>query len=725
MEFNKLRHLNEPNCHGNQSEAFNSYNCEKLPDQSEKLLEEYKGEMSNEFDTTLAPTAADNQHNDPEYGTKAISSCDSHSNAPIQREKWTRKMDFILSVAGGFVGLGNVWRFPYLCYKNGGGAFLIPYAIFLVLGGIPIFFLEVSLGQYMSEGGVTSWRLVPIGTGIGYASMVIVALLNIYYIVILAWSVFYLFQSFTLDLPWAKCDQYWNTPCCVETFSKTLAAANASSSNGSTAATVMATMAATTASTYNASYCNGTKTSPETEYWERRVLGLSTGLDDVGSIRWELALCLLLVWVICYFCIWKGVKSTGKVVYFTATFPFLMLIVLLIRGVTLPGAATGIKFYLTPDIDKLADPQVWIDAGTQIFFSFAICLGALVSLGSYNKFNNNCYKDCIVLSLVNSGTSFISGFAIFSVLGFMAEEQGVDVSMVAESGPGLAFIAYPKAISMMPVSTLWAILFFIMLLLLGLDSQFVETEGFITSFVDLFPNQLRRGYNREIFIAITCGVSYLIGLTMVTNGGMYVFQLFDYYAASGVCLLWVAFFESVAISWIYGAERMWDNITRMIGYRPIPIMKYIWTFGTPLLTTCTFLYAMIKFKPLVYNKTYVYPDWGTAIGWVLALSSMLVIPVYAIYRIATTEGDLFQRINKLITPNLRRSHEDYGVENKIYPNHLTKVFGSKVGRSVCHSGEQAYQVSLKSVSKEVELTSNHTDNSDPPSYDAVTGNTGF
>ncbi|TNN38349.1 Sodium- and chloride-dependent taurine transporter [Liparis tanakae] len=149
------------------------------------------------------------------------------------------------------------------------------------------------------------------------------------------------------------------------------------------------------------------------------------------------------------------------VVYITATFPFVMLIVLLIRGVTLPGASAGIKFYLYPDLERLKDPEVWIDAGTQIFFSYAICLGAMTSLGSYNKYKYNCY----------SGTSFISGFAIFSVLGFMAQEQGVDIADVAESGPGLAFIAYPKAVSMMPFPTVWAVLFFIMLLLLGLDSQ--------------------------------------------------------------------------------------------------------------------------------------------------------------------------------------------------------------------------------------------------------------
>merc|ERR1712136_644306 len=194
--------------------------------------------------------------------SSSMSNTTDDSLGPVPREKWARKMDFVLSVAGGFVGLGNVWRFPYLCYKNGGGAFLIPYSIFLILGGIPIFFLEVSLGQYMSEGGVTSWRMVPIGTGIGYASMVIVALLNIYYIVILAWAIFYLFQSFTTDtLPWAICDPDW--PCCF---------VNSTESNST--------------SYYDETLCNGTKTSPENEFWQKRVLGLSTGIDDVGGLRW-------------------------------------------------------------------------------------------------------------------------------------------------------------------------------------------------------------------------------------------------------------------------------------------------------------------------------------------------------------------------------------------------------------------------------------------------------
>uniref|UniRef100_A0A667Y5L7 Transporter n=1 Tax=Myripristis murdjan TaxID=586833 RepID=A0A667Y5L7_9TELE len=544
-----------------------------------------------------------------------------------QREKWASKLDFVLSVAGGFVGLGNVWRFPYLCYKNGGGAFLIPYFIFLFGGGLPVFFLEVALGQFTSEGGITCWeKLCPIFTGIGYASIVIVSLLNIYYIVILAWGLYYLFQCFQPELPWAKCKQPWNTERCVEdTYrkNKTL-------------------WLATNATNF---------TSPVTEFWERNVLGITSGIEEIGPIKWDLALCLLAVWIICFFCIWKGVKSTGKVVYITATFPFVMLIVLLVRGVTLPGATEGIKFYLYPDVARLKDPEVWIDAGTQIFFSYAICLGAMTSLGSYNKYKYNCYRDCMLLGALNSGTSFVSGFAIFSVLGFMAQEQGVDIADVAESGPGLAFIAYPKAVSMMPLPTFWAILFFIMLLLLGLDSQFVEVEGQITSLVDLYPSFLRKGYRREVFIAVICCISYLLGLTMVTKGGMYVFQLFDYYAASGVCLLWVAFFECIAVAWVYGADNFYDAIEDMIGYRPNPWMKWSWTIVTPFLCMGCFVFSLVKYKPLTYNKVYEYPDWSIGVGWTLALASMICIPMVVVIKIIQSDGPLIEELSYPLDPN--------------------------------------------------------------------------
>ncbi|CAM5174380.1 unnamed protein product [Eretmochelys imbricata] len=521
-------------------------------------------------------------------------------------------MDFMMSCVGFAVGLGNVWRFPYLCYKNGGGT---------------------SLGQFMKAGSINVWNIAPLFKGLGFASMVIVFYCNTYYIMVLAWGCYYLASSFADPLPWASCGHPWNSPACTESFPPPCTPGNRS--------------------------CEPEGRSPVLEFWENRVLHLSRGLEVPGAINWEVTLCLLGCWVLVYFCVWKGVKSTGKIVYFTATFPYVVLIVLLIRGALLPGAGAGILYYLKPDWSKLGSPQVWIDAGTQIFFSYAIGLGALTALGSYNRFNNDCYKDAIILALINSGTSFFAGFVVFSILGFMAAEQGVDISRVAESGPGLAFIAYPRAVTLMPVAPLWAALFFIMLLLLGLDSQFVGVEGFITGILDLLPASCSFRFQREVTVALSCTLCFFIDLSMVTEGGMYVFQLFDYYSASGTTLLWQAFWECVVIGWVYGADRFMDDIACMIGYRPFPWMKWCWMVLTPLICLGIFLFNVAYYKPLIYNQTYVYPWWGEAIGWAFALSSMLCLPLTALCKLLRAQGTLAERWQDLTQPVWGLHHLEY------------------------------------------------------------------
>ncbi|KAG8447809.1 hypothetical protein GDO86_015060 [Hymenochirus boettgeri] len=567
----------------------------------------------------------------------------STKEAVPERDTWTRQMDFIMSCVGFAVGLGNVWRFPYLCYKNGGGVFLIPYILIAILGGIPIFFLEIALGQFMKAGSIAVWNIAPLFQGIGFASVVIVFFCNTYYILILTWAVYYLVKSFTATLPWSHCNNTWNTLDCVEIFRHDDCSNN----------------------TGNSSFGNLTcdelsdKVSPITEFWERKVLRLSSGLDVMGSINWELLLCLIFCWLLVYFCVWKGVKSTGKIVYFTATFPYVVLLILLVRGAMLPGAHEGIMYYLKPDWSKLGTAQVWIDAGTQIFFSYAIGLGALTALGSYNRFNNDCYKDAFILALINSGTSFFAGFVVFSVLGFMANEQGVDISKVAESGPGLAFIAYPRAVSLMPVAPLWSALFFFMLLLLGLDSQFVGVEGFITAILDLLPARYYFRFQREVAVAICCVVMFLVDLSMLTEGGMYVFQLFDYYSASGMTLLWQTFWQCVVVAWVYGADRFMDDIALMIGYRPFPWMKWCWSFITPSVCMAIFLFNLINYKPLTYNNTYTYPWWGEAIGWCFALSSMLCVPVTVLYKFTRAKGSVKERWQHLTEPIWGNHHLEY------------------------------------------------------------------
>ncbi|XP_017161340.1 sodium- and chloride-dependent creatine transporter 1 isoform X2 [Poecilia reticulata] len=597
-----------------------------------------------------------------------------------ERETWTRQMDFIMSCVGFAVGLGNVWRFPYLCYKNGGGVFLIPYLIIVFIGGIPVFFLEIALGQFMKQGGVSAWNIAPLFKGLGLASMVIVFFCNTYYIMILVWGLYYFFHSFIDPLPWATCGHPWNTPNCTQDFRRAChnrSALPTPAASPSSLSSTLPPLNLTSLLLINNS-CMETEglRSPVIEFWERKVLRLSGGLHEPGMISYEMVLCLMATWVIVYFCIWKGVKSTGKVVYFTALFPYLVLVVLLAHGVSLPGALDGIVYYLKPDWSKLGEAQVWIDAGTQIFFSYAIGLGALTALGSYNRFHNNCYQDAFILALINSGTSFFAGFVVFSALGFMAAEQGVDISKVAESGPGLAFIAYPKAVTLMPLAPLWAALFFFMLLVLGLDSQFVGVEGLITGLMDMLPpKSALASLRREVVAAICCIVCFLIDLSMVTEGGMYVFQIFDYYSASGITLLWQAFWECVVIAWVYGADRFMDDVARMIGYQPLPYMKWCWSYITPFVCVAVFLFHVVNYQPLTYNTVYTYPVWGEALGWALALSSMLCIPLTVLYKLLRCKGPLRERWQNLTTPIWGRHHLEYLApesEAKLLPAAETK-----------------------------------------------------
>ncbi|TNN10086.1 Creatine transporter [Schistosoma japonicum] len=553
----------------------------------------------------------------------------------VKRDQWKRKIDFLISCMGFSIGLGNVWRFPYLCYKNGGGAFLIPYFISVFLAGIPLFLLEVTIGQLTRRGVIAAWNICPLFQGIGYACTLINFFLNCYYTVILAWAFHFIFSSFTSQLPWTRCGQAWNTPAC-RVFTNQPTSSNI------------------TGNTTYISSQNVLTVDATTEYWENRVLRISGGIHDIGTIQWELALCLLLTWIVIYFCIWKGIKTSAKIMYVTALLPYLFMIILLIRTAVLDGASTGLIHYLKPDWSKLTDMTVWSDAGTQIFFSYSIGLGGLTAFGSYNDIQHNSFRDCCLFALANTITSLLSGCVIFCTLGYMSYISNIPLSLIAESGPGLGFVVYPKAIGTMPGSPFWSICFFTMIILLGIDSMFAGVEGFITAVGDYFPYEMADKWIRCVFVGCVCIASYLVGLSMVTNGGMYIFLLFDYYSGSRIILI-VGLLESLVIGYIYGYKRISKDMKLMYGYSLKWIVFLFWCVTTPIFCLILFIISVIIYEELNYKRAslsepYQFPGWAVKVGWLIASSSVFLIPTVMIVKIFKTSGTFLQRIKTLCIP---------------------------------------------------------------------------
>uniref|UniRef100_UPI0035901FAF sodium-dependent proline transporter-like n=1 Tax=Myxine glutinosa TaxID=7769 RepID=UPI0035901FAF len=311
------------------------------------------------------------------------------------------------------------------------GAFLIPYMLMLLLGGIASLYMEMAVGQYSRRGPYHMLcQFCPLFKGLGLVMTVTCFIGNAHYIIIVVWSMFYLFKSFQSPFPWQD---------------RALLG-------------------------YNESFHANASTSAGQVYFNQKMLRISQGISHPGGICWDLLGLLLLAWIAVYFCIFRGIKLAGKVVYFTALFPYCLLLGLLINNCLLPGAWEGISYFIVPRWSKLMNVEVWIQAAGQIFSSLGVGEGVITSFSSYKDFNSVLLRDVLVIVLVNSMTSILSGFVIFSGLGYLSHVYNTPVENIAVDGPGLVFMVYPEVLSTMPLASVWAVSFFFMLFCLGIDS---------------------------------------------------------------------------------------------------------------------------------------------------------------------------------------------------------------------------------------------------------------
>ncbi|XP_061629950.1 sodium-dependent neutral amino acid transporter B(0)AT2 [Phyllopteryx taeniolatus] len=575
-----------------------------------------------------------------------------------ERPAWNSKLQYILAQVGFSVGLGNVWRFPYLCQKNGGGAYLVPYLILLVLIGIPLFFLELAVGQRIRRGSIGVWNYIsPRLGGLGFASCVVCFFVALYYNVIISWSLFYFSQSFQQPLPWHECPLVKNKN-----------------------------------STYVVPECE--KSSATTYYWYREALDISDSISESGGLNWKMTLCLLAAWSMVCLAMIKGIQSSGKVMYFSSLFPYVVLICFLVRSLLLEGSMDGIRHMFTPKLEIMLEAKVWREAATQVFFALGLGFGGVIAFSSYNKRNNNCHFDAVLVSFINFFTSVLATLVVFAVLGFKANimngrcvalnsnriadllGNGIDANLIpnhinlshrmsvddyrqmiddikrvkdnfaklgldscniedelnkAEQGTGLAFIAFTEAMTHFPASPFWSVMFFLMLVNLGLGSMFGTIEGILTPLIDTFK------VRKELLTVGCCVLAFLIGLVFVQRSGNYFVTMFDDYSAT-LPLLIVVILENLAIAWFYGIDKFFEDLKDMLGFTPYRFYYYMWKYITPILLLLLLGSSFIQLiiTPPGYSawiqeeakeQKLGFPPWGVAVCISLVLVAVLPVPV--------------------------------------------------------------------------------------------------
>nr|XP_020747339.1 sodium-dependent neutral amino acid transporter B(0)AT3 [Odocoileus virginianus texanus] len=567
------------------------------------------------------------------------------------RPAWDNKLQYLLSCVGFAVGLGNLWRFPYLCQMYGGGAFLIPYVIALAFEGIPLFHIELAIGQRLRRGSIRVWTAIsPSLGGVGLGCFTVSFLASLYYNMVLTWVLWYLLNSFQHPLPWSACPPDLNRTGLVQE-------------------------------------CQGS--SPVSYFWYRRTLNVSADISDSGPVQWRLLLCLAASWAVVYLCVIRGIETTGKLSWglsgHTARGSVLgTLGIVWTRRYQAWGPVCGPWVPIPLQMRVLQNPRVWLDAATQIFFSLSLAFGGHIAFASYNQPRNNCRRDAVSVALVNSMTSLYASIAVFSVLGFKAASdhgQCLDRNILrlinAFDLPeqSISRDDYAAALARLNVSQPARVA--------GLPLEACRLEDFLDKggraghCVCTAPEGPRssgrpRGPGRAggalrlhgprgcplagvpdtrgpletpdgSCAGLVCLLCFLTSSCFTLRSGSYWLEIFDQYAVA-LNLILLAFFEVVGVVYVYGMKRLCDDIAWMTGRRPGFYWRVTWKVVSPLLLLTIFVaYVALLASSLpgykAWNPQYEqfpsrqgkpYPSWVLAACALLSFLPTLWVPVVAL-----------------------------------------------------------------------------------------------
>jgi NSS family neurotransmitter:Na+ symporter len=442
-----------------------------------------------------------------------------------KRSVWGSKFGFLLAAIGSAVGLGNIWRFSYMAYENGGGAFLIPYLVALLCAGIPLMILEYSLGHREKASPPLAFaRINPLWEPLGWWMPVVAFFgINLFYAAVIGWCINYLGLSFGLG---------WGQD--TETF------------------------------------------------FFKEFLNISDGPFNLGGVRWPILGATVGAWVmcwgICYREISRGIEKASMIFM-----PLLVVLTLVLVGwsMTLPGAMSAIKeFYLSADLSKIAlntpgGRKVWVAAFGQIFFTLSLGFGIMITYASYLPKKTDIVGNALATCFLNCLYSIIAGFAVFGTIGFMAEAKGVAFADAIKSGPGLAFIVYPEAINQLPVmNQLFGALFFLVLIVAGISSMISLTEAFSCSICDKF------NIHRKQATTIICVLGMIGSIPFTCDGGLYILDIVDHFI-NNYALIIGGILECILIGWLLKSQTMRKHVNAAGGVRLWPVWDVCIRFVTP------------------------------------------------------------------------------------------------------------------------------------------------
>lgn len=481
-----------------------------------------------------------------------------------ERSLWGSRIGFLFAAIGSAVGLGNIWRFSYMAYENGGGAFLVPYFVALFVAGIPIMIVEYALGHKYQ--GAPPLAFLKINKKMEWAGwwMPIVATLGImlFYAVVIGWCINYFFYSF--DLSW------------------------------------------------------GPKTG---DFFFGSFLQLADkNAYTLQSINWKILASTFAVWIICWGICYKEVNhGIEKACLIFMPLLLLLTIILVVWTVTLEGAGEGIRHYITPDWDKInvfKNPvawKVWTSAFGQIFFTLSLGFGIMITYASYLPKKTNLFGNALFVCVANCAYSIFAGFAVFGVLGFMAHAQNIPLEKVAKGGPSLCFVVYPEAINQLPVAReVFGALFFLTLIVAGLSSGISLIEAFACSVIDKF------NVNRGKLITVICLFGFLGSVIFTTNIGLFVLDIVDHFI-NNYGLLTGGLLECILIGWFVKIQMMRQHVNNSGGILRLPVIwDWLIKIVTPIILMVIIVMAIVGDLSKAYEG---YPKsmlFGFGLGALLA-----------------------------------------------------------------------------------------------------------